>query len=86
MVNILQLPRAFFCTTIPDTPFLPPSLLLYRFIFPCINTSILQRCCGTMDAKAEPVISPGTNEDRKKQSVRFKAAHALLVAFFLLIL
>lgn len=40
-----------------------------------------------MDAAVErPGVAPGSSPDRKKQSVRFKAAHALLVAFFLLIL
>lgn len=33
-----------------------------------------------------PGVSPGTNPERKQQSVRFKAAHALMVAFFLMIL
>jgi len=37
-------------------------------------------------AVERPGAAKGENPERKKQAVRFKAAHALLVAFFLLIL
>lgn len=41
---------------------------------------------GAAGGVERPIVSPGTNPERKRQAVRFKAAHALLVAFFLLLL